>query len=62
MVEFEEAGFVLGTGVLAWIAAVTVTDGWSEPPIVFWAAVITVGLAAAFLAADAVELPVGNGR
>lgn len=57
MVEREEAGFVLGTGLLAWIAAVTVTDGWSEPVIVFWAAVITLGVAGAFLAAEAVELP-----
>jgi len=57
MVEREEAGFVLGTGVLAWVAAVTVTDGWSEPVIVFWAAVITLGVAGAFLAAEEVELP-----
>jgi len=57
MVEREEAGFVLGTGVLAWVAAVTVTDGWSEPVIVFWAAVITLGVAGAFLAAEEIELP-----
>jgi hypothetical protein len=56
MVETEEAGFVLGTGVLAWIAAVTATDGWSEPVIVFWAAVITLGLAGGFLAAEEIEL------
>lgn len=57
MVEREEVAFVLGFGLLAWIAAVTVTDGWSEPVIVFWAAVITLGVAGAFLAAEAVELP-----
>lgn len=58
MVELEEAGFVLGSGLLAWIAAVTATGGWSEPVIVFWAAVITLGVAGGFLAADAVERPV----
>lgn len=58
MVELEEAGFVLGTGLLAWLAAVTVTDGWSEPVIIFWAAIITFGIAASFLVADSVELPV----
>ncbi|WP_373189054.1 hypothetical protein [Halolamina sp.] len=58
MVELEEAGFVLGTGLLAWLAAVTATDGWSEPVIIFWAAIITFGLAAGFLVAEHVELPV----
>jgi len=58
MVELEEAGFVLGTGLLAWLAAVTATDGWSEPVIIFWAAIITFGLAAGFLVAEHVELPI----
>lgn len=58
MVELEEVGFVLGTGLLAWIAAVTVTDGWGEPVILFWAAVITLGVAGAFLAAEEIELPI----
>ena len=58
MVELEEAGFVLGTGLLAWLAAVTATDGWSEPVIVFWAAIITLGIAVGFLVADSIELPV----
>lgn len=58
MVEREEAGFVLGTGLLAWIAAVSVVDGWSEPVIAFWAAVITLGVAGGFLAAEELELPV----
>jgi hypothetical protein len=58
MVELEEAGFVLGTGLLAWLAAVTATDGWSEPVILFWAAVITLGVAGGFLAAEELELPV----
>lgn len=58
MVELEETGFVLGAGLLAWLAAVTATDGWSEPVIAFWAAVITLGVAGAFLAAEAVDLSV----
>jgi hypothetical protein len=58
MVETEEVGFVLGTGVLAWLAAVTLTDGWNEPVILFWAAVITVGVSIGFLAAEEIELPV----
>ncbi|KPN31847.1 hypothetical protein SY89_02603 [Halolamina pelagica] len=36
MVEKFDAGFVLGTGLLGWIAAVTAVDGWSEPVIAFW--------------------------
>jgi len=58
MVETEEIGFVLGVGVLAWIAAVALTDGWSEPVILFWAAVITIGVAGGFLVAEEIELPV----
>ena len=58
MVDQAEAGFVLGSGLLAWLAVVTATDGWSEPVIAVWAAIVTLGVAAAFLAAEAIELPV----
>ncbi|MBP1987523.1 hypothetical protein [Halolamina salifodinae] len=58
MVEPAEAGFVLGSGLLAWVAVVTATDGWSEPVIAVWAAFISLGVAGAFLAAEAFELPV----
>ena len=57
MVEPVEAGFVLVSGLLAWLAAVQFTDGWGEPVIVFWGALVTLGVAGAFLVADAVELP-----
>lgn len=57
MVDATDAAFVLGTGLLAWIGAVTFTDGWGDPAIAFWAGVLTLGVAAAFLAADEVELP-----
>lgn len=56
MVDATDAGFVLGTGLLAWIGAVTVTDGWSEPVIAFWSALLTLGVAVAFLAADELDL------
>lgn len=56
MVDEVEAGFVLGSGLLAWLVAVTITDGWGEPVIAFWAAVLTVGVAGAILAADELEL------
>jgi hypothetical protein len=56
MVDAIDAGFVLGTGLLAWIGAVTFTDGWGEPVVVFWGALLTLCVAAAFLAADEVEL------
>jgi hypothetical protein len=58
MFQPAEAGFVLGSGLLAWLGVVTATDGWSEPVIAVWAAIITLGVAAAFLAAEAFELPV----
>lgn len=58
MVEPADAGFVLGSGLLAWLGVVTATDGWSEPVVAVWAAVITLGVAAAFLAAEELELPV----
>ncbi|GAB7012580.1 hypothetical protein [Halolamina salina] len=57
MVDLPDAAFVLGSGLLAWLAAVTATDGWSEPAIAVWAAVLTLGVAAAFLAGDELELP-----
>ncbi|WP_154018494.1 hypothetical protein [Halolamina rubra] len=57
MVETADTGFVLGTGLLVWVAAVTAVDGWGEPAIAFWGAVLTLGVAGAFLAAEAVELP-----
>ena len=56
MVDIVDAAFVLGTGLLAWIGAVTFTDGWSEPVIAFWAAVFSVGVAGSFLVADELEL------
>ncbi|WP_154018262.1 hypothetical protein [Halolamina sediminis] len=56
MVDLPDAAFVLGTGLLAWLVAVTVTDGWSEPAIAVWAAVLTLGVAAAFLVANELEL------
>jgi hypothetical protein len=56
MVDAIDAGFVLGTGLLAWIGAVTFTDGWGEPVIAFWGALLTLGVAVAFLAADELEL------
>lgn len=49
---------MLGSGLLAWVAVVTATDGWSEPVIAVWAAFISLGVAGAFLAAEAFELPV----
>lgn len=58
MVEPAEAGFVLGSGLLAWLGVVTATDGWSEPVIAVWAAIITLGVAVAFLAVEEIELPV----
>jgi len=56
MVEIADAGFVLGTGLLGWIAAVTAVDGWSEPVIAFWGAVLTLGVAGAFLVANELKL------
>lgn len=56
MVDIVDAAFVLGTGLLAWIGSVTFTDGWSEPVIAFWAGLLTLGVAVAFLAADELEL------
>lgn len=56
MVRTVELGFVLGTALLGWLVAVTVTGGWSEPPVVVWAAVLAVGGAVAVYAADAVQL------
>ena len=56
MVHLVDAAFVIGTGLLAWIGAVTFTDGWSEPAVAFWGAVLTLGVAVAFLVADELEL------
>ncbi len=56
MVDAIDAGFVLGTGLLVWLVAVTVTDGWGEPVIAVWGAVLTLGVAVAFLVADELEL------
>jgi len=56
MVDLPDAAFVLGSGLLVWLLAVTAADGWSEPPIAVWAAVLTLGVAGAFLVADELEL------
>lgn len=56
MVDLPDAAFVLGSGLLVWLVVVTLTDGWSEPPIAVWAALLTLGVAGAFLAADELEL------
>ncbi|QKY19732.1 hypothetical protein B4589_004800 [Halolamina sp. CBA1230] len=56
MVDLPDAAFVLGFGLLAWLGAVTFTDGWSEPVVAVWGAVLTLGVAAAFLVADELEL------
>lgn len=56
MVRTVELGFVLGTALLGWLVAVTVTGGWSEPPVVLWAAVLAVGGAAALYAAETVRI------
>lgn len=56
MVDTQAAGFVFGTALLAWLVAVTVTAGWSEPPILFWAAVLTFGAAAMLYAAETVDV------
>lgn len=56
MARTVELGFVLGTALVGWLVAVTVTGGWGEPPIVFWAAVLTLGAAAALYAAETVRI------
>lgn len=56
MVRTYEVGFVFATALLGWLVAVTVTRGWSEPPIVFWAAVLTFGAAAVLYAAETVRV------
>ena len=57
MVEKPAAGFVLGSGLLVWVVAVTAVDGWGEPAIAFWGALLTLGVAGAFLVADELKLP-----
>lgn len=56
MVEIHELAFVFGTALLGWLVAVTATNGWSEPVIIFWAAVVTFGASAVFVAAESVDL------
>ena len=53
MVDTQAVGFVFGTALLAWLVAVTATAGWTEPPILLWAAIVTFGGAALLYAADA---------
>lgn len=56
MVDTYEFGFVFATALLAWLVTVTATDGWAEPVIAVWAAIVVFGGAAALFVAEAVDV------
>jgi uncharacterized membrane protein YeaQ/YmgE (transglycosylase-associated protein family) len=57
MVETRVLGLVFGSALLAWLLALLATDGWTEPPILFWSFVLTVGAATVLYLVDVVDLP-----